>query len=154
MWWRRTAKGLEVEHVATGETMAVMWRDVLVGVAAALVVTWIGLVAALVLARPRGGLLTESLRLLPDLLRLLRSLAADGAQPRAVRLRLGLLIAYLALPIDLVPDFLPVIGYADDVIAVVWTLRSVARAVGIDELRRHWPGTEDGFAALRRVAGL
>jgi hypothetical protein len=66
-------------------------------------------------ARPRGGLLREALRLLPDLLRLL---AADRSLPRSVRIRLALLLAYLAVPIDIVPDFIPILGYADDAIIV------------------------------------
>ncbi|GAA2738091.1 DUF1232 domain-containing protein [Pedococcus aerophilus] len=131
-----------------------MWRELLLGLAAGLAVTWLALLVALLLVRPKGSLLTESLRLLPDLLRLLRDVAADSSQPRGVRVRLGLLLGYLAMPFDLVPDFLPVIGYADDVVVVVWTLRSVARSVGLDELRRHWRGSDDGFAALCRVAGL
>ncbi|WP_406832641.1 YkvA family protein [Pedococcus sp. KACC 23699] len=131
-----------------------MWRELVVGVVAALVVTWLALLVALLVVRPKGSLLGESLRLLPDLLRLLRDVAADSSQPRGVRVRLGLLLAYLAMPFDLVPDFLPVIGYADDVVVVVWTLRSVVRTVGVDELRRHWRGTDDGFAALRSVAGV
>ncbi|WP_270887007.1 YkvA family protein [Pedococcus sp. 5OH_020] len=131
-----------------------MWRDLVIGVLAALVVTWVALLLALAVLRPRGSLLTESIRLLPDVLRLLRDVAQDAGQPRGVRVRLGLLLGYLAMPFDLVPDFLPVIGYADDVIVVIWTLRSVARAVGVPELRRHWRGTADGFAALCRVCGL
>ena len=131
-----------------------MWRELLLGVAAGLVATWVALLVALLVVRPRGALLRESLRLLPDLLRLLRDLATDRSQPRGVRWRLGLLLAYLALPFDLVPDFLPVIGYADDVVVVVWTLRSVVRRSGIEQVRRHWRGTPDGFAALCRVAGL
>ena len=131
-----------------------MWRELLVGVAAGLVATWLALLVALLVVRPKGALLTQSLRLLPDLLRLLRDVARDSAQPRGVRMRLGLLLAYLAMPFDLVPDFLPVVGYADDVVVVVWTLRSVVRTVGVDEVRRHWRGTEDGFCALRRVAGI
>lgn len=130
------------------------WLDVLVGIVIGLLLTWLLLVAALALGRPKGNLLTESLRLLPDLLRLLRRLAADKTQPAGVRVRLGLLLAYLAFPIDLIPDFIPVLGYADDAIIVTWTLRGVARRIGVDELRRHWPGTDDGFAALCRLTGL
>jgi uncharacterized membrane protein YkvA (DUF1232 family) len=104
--------------------------------------------------RPRGSALKESLRLLPDVLRLLKDLALDPSQPRGVRWRLGLLMGYLAFPLDLVPDFLPVIGYADDVIVVVWTLRSVVRRVGVEEVRRHWRGSSDGFAALQAVTGI
>ena len=64
------------------------------------------------------------MRLLPDVIRLLRRLAADRSAPRGVRIRLGLLLGYLLMPIDLVPDFLPVIGYADDAIIVAIGLRS------------------------------
>jgi uncharacterized membrane protein YkvA (DUF1232 family) len=130
------------------------WVDVIVGAGIALVVVWVVLATALALGRPRGRLLTESLRLLPDLLRLLRRLAADKTLPSSVRIRLALLLGYLAVPIDIIPDFIPVLGYADDAIIVTVTLRSVARRTGIDQLRAHWPGTEDGFAALCRVTGL
>jgi uncharacterized membrane protein YkvA (DUF1232 family) len=131
-----------------------MWLDVLIGAAAALLLTWILLVIALAIGRPKGRLLGESIRLLPDLLRLLRRLAVDRSQPAGVRIRLGLLLIYLAMPIDLIPDFIPLLGYADDAIIVTIVLRSVARGTGINELRRHWPGTEDGFAALCRLTGV
>jgi uncharacterized membrane protein YkvA (DUF1232 family) len=130
------------------------WLDALIGLLAALAVTWIVLVVALAIARPRDGLLKEALRILPDLFRLLRNLAADRSLPRGVRVRLGLLLAYLALPFDLIPDFVPVLGYADDAIVVTLVLRSVVRRAGIDAVRRHWPGSDDGFAALARLTGL
>jgi hypothetical protein len=79
------------------------WWDLLLGIVAALLLAWLALVIALVIVRPRGGLLREALRLLPDVLRLVRRLAADQALPREVRVRLGLLLAYLAVPIDLIP---------------------------------------------------
>jgi uncharacterized membrane protein YkvA (DUF1232 family) len=71
-----------------------------------------------------------------------------------VRLRLWLLFAYLAIPLDIVPDFIPVIGYPDDAIIVAATLRSVVRRAGADAVRRHWPGSEAGLAVLWRAAGL
>jgi uncharacterized membrane protein YkvA (DUF1232 family) len=130
------------------------WLDLLIGAGAALLLAWVALVVALVLARPRGALLTEALRLLPDVLRLIRRLAADPNLPRGVRIRLGALLVYLASPIDLIPDFIPVLGYADDAIIVIAVLRSVARRAGVSAVRAHWPGTDDGFAALARLAGL
>jgi uncharacterized membrane protein YkvA (DUF1232 family) len=130
------------------------WWGVVIGALAALVLAWVALVAALAVARPRGGLLSEALRILPDVLRLVRRLAADTALPRGVRIRLGLLLAYLAMPIDLIPDFVPVLGYADDAIIVTAVLRGVVRRAGIDRVRAHWPGTDDGFAALSRLTGL
>jgi uncharacterized membrane protein YkvA (DUF1232 family) len=82
----------------------------------ALPCSWPGspLIATLVVARPTGDLLQQALRLLPDLLRLLRRLAGDRSLPRGVRVRLWLLLAYLAVPIDVIPDVIPVLGYADD----------------------------------------
>lgn len=130
-----------------------VWRVVL-GVVVAMLVTWLALVIALFAARPNGNLLKEALRLLPDTLRLLRRLASDPMVPRRTRIEIWLLIIYLASPIDLIPDFIPVIGYADDAILVLVVLRSAVRRAGIEALRRNWPGTADGFAALCRLFGL
>ena len=130
------------------------WWDLVIGVAGALLLAWLALVIALIVVRPKGPLLRESLRLLPDVLRLIRRLAADPDLPRGVRIRLGLLMGYLALPIDLIPDVIPVLRYADDAILVVAVLRGVVRRAGLDAVRAHWPGTEDGFAAVVRLTGI
>ncbi len=128
--------------------------DVVLGVIAGLILAWVTLAVTLVLARPGERVLTEVVRILPDLLRLVERLARDRELPRAVRVRLWLLLAYLASPIDLVPDFVPLIGYADDAILVAATLRSVVRRSGDESLERHWPGTADGLAVVRRLCGL
>ena len=130
-----------------------IWRA-LVGSAAALLVAWLALVILLVAARPKGGVTRGALRLLPDALRLVRRLAADPTTPRRHRLLLWLVVAYLASPIDLVPDFIPVLGYADDAIVVGAVVRSVVRRAGPDAVRRSWPGTPDGLRAMWRLAGL
>jgi uncharacterized membrane protein YkvA (DUF1232 family) len=127
---------------------------VLVAILAGLALTYLVLLGALLVVRPKGSLLGETLRLLPDLIRLLRRLAADADVPRGVRVRLWLVLAYLAIPIDLVPDFVPVLGYADDAIVVGLVLRSVVRRAGAPVVRHHWPGTDDGLAALGRLTGL
>lgn len=130
------------------------WWQGLVGVLAGLGVVWAVLVVALlVLARREGDetRLRDALRLLPDVLRLVRGLAGDPGLPRSVRWRLVALLAYLALPIDLVPDVLPVIGYADDVVVLALVLRSVVRAAGPEALERHWPGTPEGLAVVQRL---
>jgi uncharacterized membrane protein YkvA (DUF1232 family) len=129
--------------------MTFIWT-VLIGLA----LTYVGLLVALLAAGPKGNLLGEALRLLPDLLRLQRRLAADSSVPRAARVRLWLLLAYLAIPFDVVPDFVPVLGYADDAIIATLVLRSVVRRAGAPAVRRHWPGTDDGLAALARLTGL
>ena len=132
------------------------WWRLLLGVAAGLVLVYGVLLALLwryARAHPETVRLRDALRLLPDLLRLLRRLLADGTLPTGVRVRVALLVAYLAMPFDLVPDVVPVIGYADDAVVVALVLRSVVRRVGADALRRHWPGTPEGLALVLRLAG-
>ena len=130
-----------------------VWR-VVIGFAVGLAVAWLALIVGLYLARPKGTLLKEATRLVPDTIRLLRRLASDHALPRGVRIRLSALFIYLALPIDLIPDFIPVVGFADDAIFVAIALRSVVKRAGPEAIRRHWPGTADGLASLWRLAGL
>jgi uncharacterized membrane protein YkvA (DUF1232 family) len=73
---------------------------------------------------------------------------------RAARARLWLLLGYFAIPIDVIPDFVPVLGYADDAIIVRVVLRPVVRRAGAPVVRRHWPSTDDGLAALASLSGL
>ncbi|MFC5730319.1 MULTISPECIES: YkvA family protein [Nocardioides] len=128
------------------------WLDVVVAVGAGLLLLWAALIVALWATRPHGSLVNESMRLVPDLLRLLGRLVRDRSLARGVRIRVWLLLGYLALPIDLVPDFIPVLGYADDVVVIAIVLRSVVRRAGADAIDRHWPGSPDGLAAVHRLA--
>jgi uncharacterized membrane protein YkvA (DUF1232 family) len=128
--------------------------SLVVAVVGGLLGLWLLLVLALWWSRPDDVSLRDALRLLPDLVRLLRRLAADDSLPRGVRMRLWLLLGYLALPVDLVPDFVPVLGYADDAVVVALVLRSVARSAGTEALARHWPGTPEGLAAVLALARL
>jgi uncharacterized membrane protein YkvA (DUF1232 family) len=127
---------------------------IMLGVAVSVAAVWLVLVAALLVARPDRGALAEAVRILPDTFRLVRCLATDVAVPRGVRVRLWLLLAYLAVPFDVIPDFVPVLGYADDAILAVLVLRAVVRRAGPDVIRRHWAGTPQGLAVLGRVAGI
>jgi uncharacterized membrane protein YkvA (DUF1232 family) len=130
------------------------WWTVVVGVTGGVLLLWVALIVALWFVRPDELRIRDALRLLPDLMRLLRRLAGDRTLPAGVRVRLWLLLVYLALPFDLVPDFIPVIGYADDAVVVALALRSVTRRAGPAALDRHWPGSPDGLTAVRRLAGL
>ena len=133
---------------------AVAWTEWVIAIVGGLLILWLALLGALWLGRPDELRARQALRLLPDLVRLLRRLAADGSLPRGVRIRLWLLLGYLLMPFDLVPDFIPVIGYADDAVIVALALRSVTRRAGPEALDRHWPGSPEGLAAVRRLAGL
>jgi uncharacterized membrane protein YkvA (DUF1232 family) len=128
----------------------------LIAVAGAIVVLWLALVAVLWRVRKRFGLdtLRGGARILPNLLRLLKRLAADNSLPWGVRARLWLLLAFVISPIDIIPDFIPVIGYLDDAILVVLVLRSVVRRSGQQAIERHWPGSAEDLAAVLRMAGI
>ena len=130
------------------------WWLVPVGAVAALAVVWLLLGIALWVAKPDDVGIQDMLRLLPDVLRLLKRLATDPELPRRIRVALVALIAFIASPIDLIPDFIPAIGYADDVIITALVLRWVSRTAGADALARQWPGTPDGLAAVRRLCGM
>jgi uncharacterized membrane protein YkvA (DUF1232 family) len=133
------------------------WWQVAVSVVAGVVLLWGALIACLAWAsRGQAEKLTmiDALRLGPDVVRLTHRLATDRAVSWTVRAWLVVLLVYLLLPIDLVPDFIPVIGYADDAIVVALVLRFATRRAGAAAIDRHWPGTPQGLQALRRLAGL
>ena len=126
------------------------WR-ILAGIVLGLLAVWAALVGLLWILKPKDTGLRELIRVVPDILRLVRNLLADSATPLGVRLALVGLLAWLINPIDLIPEFIPVLGPLDDVVVAVVVLRYVRRRVGDDELRRQWPGTEEGFGLLLRL---
>ncbi len=82
---------------------------------------------------------------------LLRRLLADPRVPRRSKLALGALVAYLVLPFDLVPDFIPVAGQLDDAILVALVLRAALGAAGPELVREHWPGADAGLGVVLRL---
>ena len=89
----------------------------------------------------------------PDCAVLFKRLISDARVPRRRKLVLGLLAAYLAMPIDLVPDFIPVAGQLDDAILVALALRSLVRGAGAELVSEHWPGPDESLRAVLRLAG-
>jgi uncharacterized membrane protein YkvA (DUF1232 family) len=136
--------------------MTSVWH-VLVGAVCGVLILWGGLVISLWLEQrrhPNAASLRDLLRLVPDVVRLLKRLGTDPALSFRVRLWLVLLLVYLASPIDLIPDFIPVLGYLDDALVVALALRFATRHAGTAAVSRHWPGTAEGLAAVLRMAGL
>jgi uncharacterized membrane protein YkvA (DUF1232 family) len=127
--------------------------DLLIGVIIGLLAAWAVLVAILWVLRPRDVPLSELVAFVPDLVRLVRALIADRSTPMAVRVALVVLLVWLLSPIDLIPEFVPVLGPLDDVVVAVIILRFVRRRVGIDALRDRWAGSEAGFGLLVRMVG-
>ena len=125
--------------------------DTLIGIALGLAAAWVLFVALLWILRPRDVRLGELVRVVPDVLRLVRDLLADSSVPVSVRLLLVFLLAWLLSPVDLIPEFIPILGPLDDVVIAVLVLRHVRRRLGEDDLRRRWRGTPEGFALLGSV---
>jgi len=116
-----------------------------------LFVVWALLIGLLWAIRPRGVRLRDLARVVPDLLRLIRDLIADRSVPLQVRAVLVGLLAWLISPIDLIPDFVPVVGPVDDLIVTVVVLSYVRRRLGDGELRRRWRGSDEAYELLGSI---
>ena len=126
---------------------------VVAGMAVGLIGLWVVILAVLWMLRPRGVGLREALSLVPDLLRLIRSLVGDPSTPLDVRAVLVAMLLWILSPIDLIPEFIPVIGPLDDVVVAVIALRYTRRRLGIERLRARWTGSNAGFELLELVIG-
>ena len=126
------------------------WQWLLLAATATLAI-YAALVAALILAgrRPDARAIAG---FIPDCIVLFRRLLGDEHVPRRSKLQVTALIGYLALPFDLIPDFIPIAGQLDDAIIVALVLRSVLRVGDPQLLQEHWPGPASSLNALTRLA--
>jgi uncharacterized membrane protein YkvA (DUF1232 family) len=112
---------------------------------------WLACVVALIAAGRRSD--AEALaRFLPDCAVLMRRLLADKRVPRRRKLILVPVVAYLAMPLDLVPDFIPIAGQLDDAIVVGLALRVILRGGGRELLAAHWPGPPESLSVVESFA--
>ena len=124
-----------------------MVRWLLVGVVG-LLASWTLLVV--LAARLPGGTFKELAGLLPACLTTVRRLRADPRVPRRAKLAVAFAGLWVLSPIDLIPEFLPVIGPLDDIVVVVLALRYAARQIPRTALVDAWPGDP---AMLERLVG-
>jgi uncharacterized membrane protein YkvA (DUF1232 family) len=124
------------------------WLRILLVAVVGLVLAW-GLLAVLAARLPPGPA-RELAAVVPDAVRAVRVLARDPRVPRRAKLAVALAALWCLSPIDLVPEFLPVIGLADDIVVVVLALRYAARRVPPDVMAEAWPGEP---AVLSRLLG-
>jgi uncharacterized membrane protein YkvA (DUF1232 family) len=113
--------------------------------------------AALVLVLVVSGRRTDARAVagfVPDCVRLFSRLATDERVPRRHKFLLVLAGLYLAMPFDLVPDFIPIAGQLDDALLVALVLRRVARGSRAPLVREHWPGPESSLDVVLRLTGL
>jgi len=88
----------------------------------------------------------------PDCIVLFRRLLGDSRMPRRHRAVVVAMLGYLALPFDIVPDFIPVAGQLDDAVVVALALRRILRAGGREMIEEHWPGPSSSLALILRIA--
>jgi uncharacterized membrane protein YkvA (DUF1232 family) len=92
--------------------------------------------------------------LLSDVILLLKDLALDPRVPWRDKVLAGFAAAYLVSPIDLVPDFIPGLGQADDLVVAVWAFRRLLTAAGYDVIYELWRGSDEGLALVLTLAGV
>jgi len=117
----------------------------------ALLALWLVAVLVLLLLG-RKTLARELITLLPNLVRLFRGLLGDERVPRSSKALLVLGAVWLASPIDLIPEFLPMIGGIDDAVVAGLVLRHVVKRAGPDVVKDHWRGDARTLSVLLRVA--
>ena len=127
------------------------WWMWLILSSAIVAVVWLALVGALLLVgrREEAGALAT---FIPDCIVLVSRLLRDERVPRRRKLLLVALVGYLALPFDVIPDFIPVAGQLDDVLVVAFVLRRFLRSGGEPLVREHWPGPEQSLRVVLRAA--
>jgi uncharacterized membrane protein YkvA (DUF1232 family) len=126
----------------------VSWLALTVGV---LVSVYAAMIAALVVGARQWDIRVIA-RLVPYCAILFKRLLADPRVSRRWKFASGLSLVYLAVPFDLVPDFIPVAGQLDDAILVALVLRGLLRSAGPQLLREHWPGPAALLVPLERFA--
>src|SRR5438876_2989559 len=124
-------------------------RALLIGLAVSVGV-YIAVISALYLAGRRSAA-REVATLLPNLLMLFKGLIRDPRVPRRSKLLLVFGAAWVALPIDLIPEFIPVLGPLDDAVVAALILRHLLRTAGRDVVTEHWQGDPATLARLIRV---
>lgn len=124
------------------------------GLAYSMLAVWLALALTILIKRPDRAHIAAALRLPREIAHLTANLLRDETLPRGVRVRLWFLAAYLASPVDLIPDIIPVIGYCDDIVVTAVILRSAGRRVGYERIVAAWDGDADGLAAILRLCGL
>jgi uncharacterized membrane protein YkvA (DUF1232 family) len=117
----------------------------------AAIIVYAILVGALALAGRRGDARALA-GFIPDCIVLFRRLLGDPRMPRRYKAIVVALLGYLALPFDVVPDFIPVAGQLDDAIVVALALRAILRGGGLEMIEEHWPGPSSSLSLILKLA--
>src|SRR5688500_17380332 len=125
----------------------------LLWVLAVLVVLWTAAIGALWFVGRRLAA-RRLFRLLPDLLALFTGLMRDRRVPRSTKVLLTLALAWIASPLDLIPEFIPVVGAIDDALIAGLVLRRVVKRAGRDVVTEHWRGEPETLDLIFRLVRI
>lgn len=128
-----------------------VWQWILIGGAAALLAYGLFLIWLIVAGRREA--VRAAARFVPDFVVLFRGLLSDPRVPRRRKLVLAALLPYLAMPFDVVPDFIPIAGYLDDAVLVAFALRYVLGGTGPELIEEHWRGPRSSLPLVLWLAG-
>jgi len=124
------------------------------GLVSAVVLVALTLLVALLALRPSGESLSDVARIFPDCIRLTAALYRDPALPRSAKWKLRIALIYNLQPINIIPDFIPIIGFADNALILIWAIRGTIKAGDPELIRRSWTGSDPGLVLLTRALGL
>lgn len=99
-------------------------------------------------------LVTDAALLIPNILKLVGRLVVDPRVPRRAKITLGMAAAYVMSPVDLIPEMIPVVGWADDILILMFAIESLIDRAGSEIVDEHWDGPGDLLSLVREVVGL
>ena len=99
-------------------------------------------------------LVTDAMMMMPNIIKLVGRLLKDPRVPRRAKITLGLAAAYVVSPIDLIPEVVPVVGWADDVVLIMFAIDSLIERAGPELVEEHWDGPGDLLGLVRDVVGI
>lgn len=99
-------------------------------------------------------LVTDAVLMMPNIVKLVGRLLKDPRVPRRAKITLGLAAAYVVSPIDLIPEVIPVIGWADDVVLMMFAIDSLIERAGPHVVEEHWDGPGDLLELVRDVVAI
>ncbi len=101
-----------------------------------------------------GTRLREAALAVPNLVKLVYRLVRDPRLPRRSKMVLGAILGYIVVPIDVVPDFIPVLGQTDDLLLLAYGVRHIIDVAGPEIVLEHWDGSQDVLQLIETVSGF
>ncbi len=100
------------------------------------------------------ALIAEVITVVPNIVKLIGRLLGDNRVPLRAKLTIGAAAVYAVSPIDLIPEFVPVVGWADDILVLMFALDNLINRAGPEVVAEHWDGPGDILSLVQDVMGV